>query len=81
VEATIMNDFLPLLVLLACPVAMILLMRGMHSQRAGRTDSVPDPRITALEEEVARLRAANPRQAEPPAAGGTPDEPARGPHR
>jgi hypothetical protein len=53
-----MNDFLPLLFLLVCPLAMLWMMRGMPGRRS------PDkpgshPRATALEEEVARLRAAN----------------------
>ena len=63
-----MTDYLPLLLLLVCPIAMLWMMRGMgHGSVTARTDSEPDPRIAALEEEVARLRAANPQRAEAPA--------------
>ena len=63
-----MRDYLPLLFLLVCPVAMLWMMRGMgHGSVTARADSEPDPRVAALEEELARLRAANPRHAEAPA--------------
>lgn len=53
-----MNDLLPLLFLLVCPLAMLWMMRGMPGMRSP-DKAGSDPRVTALEEEVARLRAAN----------------------
>ena len=57
---------LPLLILLACPLMMVLMMRGMHGgqDKSGPNNGqVPrthngDARIAELEREVTRLRAA-----------------------
>ena len=62
-----MSTYLPLLFLLACPVMMIFMMRGMnggHDESSGAkrntTATDPDPRdkrLADLEREVAGLRA------------------------
>jgi hypothetical protein len=57
-EATIMKDLLPLLFLLVCPLPMLWMMRGMPGMRSSDKPG-SDLRVIALEEEVARLRAAN----------------------
>jgi Protein of unknown function (DUF2933) len=45
-----MTDYLALLFLLVCPIAMLWMMRGMgHGSVTDRTDSEPDPRIAALD--------------------------------
>jgi len=67
-----MRDLLPILIILACPIMMIFMMRGMRTGRdkpepgrgpqAGNYGSHspdgpgPDPRIAQLEREVASLR-------------------------
>jgi hypothetical protein len=63
-----MQTYLPLLILLACPLMMIFMMRGMtsghdsgprsdHPANAGKPDA-RDERLAELEREVAELRAA-----------------------
>ena len=58
-----MWEYLPVLLLLACPLMMIFMMRGMGGMNHGsnsqhNADDKPDPakRIAALEAEVAALR-------------------------
>jgi len=77
-----MRDLLPLLFLLACPIMMIFMMRGMHggqdksegghSPQARHHDGhspqgrATDARIEQLEREVASLRAVPGEQPEHP---------------
>ena len=53
-----MENLLPLLVVLACPLMMIFMMKGMHGGHSAPT-RVPDERdrrIADLEKQVAELR-------------------------
>lgn len=60
----------PLALVLACPLMMIFMMKGMHGSGAGGqsmhghqqqpTLGPPEERIAQLEDEVARLKAAHP---------------------
>lgn len=51
-----MRSLLPLLIVLACPLMMIVMMRG-HGGHGGHGDHSPDDdRVAELEREVARLR-------------------------
>ena len=66
-----MGNYLPLLIILACPLMMIFMMRGMHGGhdmgaqdkdprhdgQAPRVDLLADQRIIDLERQVAELRA------------------------
>jgi hypothetical protein len=55
-----MEQLLFLLILLACPLAMFLMMRGGHGHQASHdpgNSPETDARITELEREIARLRA------------------------
>lgn len=60
-----MSQLLYLLLVLACPVMMMVMMRGMHGGHGKAADHPPavidatarDVRITELEREVADLRA------------------------
>ena len=66
-----MGNYLPLLIILACPLMMIFMMRGMHGGhdmgaqdkdprhdgQAPRVDLRADQRIIDLERQVAELRA------------------------
>ena len=66
-----MGNYLPLLIILACPLMMIFMMRGMHGGhdmgaqdkdpghdgQAPRVDLHADQRIIDLERQVAELRA------------------------
>jgi hypothetical protein len=70
-----MGNYLPLLLILACPLMMIFMMRGMHGGHdMGAEDKDPgqdgqappvdpraDKRIIELERQVAELRAARDR--------------------
>jgi hypothetical protein len=70
-EVPLMSNFLPYLFLLACPLMMVFMMRGMnhgvggHSGMAAAGDShdpaahwdARDDRLTELEREVSDLRA------------------------
>jgi hypothetical protein len=71
-----MNQFLFLLIVLACPLMMVFMMRSMHGghgEAEHAQNSVPqvvdttaqDARIAALEHEVARLRAEGPQDDDP----------------
>jgi Protein of unknown function (DUF2933) len=55
-----MNQILPYLFYLSCPISMggmmWFMMRGMHGGQAEQ--KAPDPRIDSLEREVQALRAA-----------------------
>ena len=64
-----MRTLIPLLIVLACPLMMIFMMRGMHGshgnddqptphdqQPRSRPDVARDERIAELEREVAALR-------------------------
>lgn len=60
-----MKELLPLLLVLACPLIMIIMMRGMHDGSDAHTDHMEhgtppappaDDRIAELEREVARLK-------------------------
>ena len=54
-----MWDYLPLLFLLACPLMMVFMMRGMGGMSHGADHTADDSeraRIAALEAEVSRLR-------------------------
>lgn len=69
-----MENWLPLLILLACPLMMVFMMRGMSHGRGGghsqdhqmnpAADDERDVRLAELEREVATLRAGTER---PPA--------------
>lgn len=48
--------FLPLV--LACPLMMVFMMRGMGGGSEAHDSAHPDPRLAQLEREVADLRAA-----------------------
>ena len=68
---TTMGNYLPLLLILACPLMMVFMMRGMHGGHdmgaedkdprheghAPRVDPPVDQRIIELERQVAELRA------------------------
>jgi hypothetical protein len=70
-----MGNYLPLLIILACPLMMVFMMRGMHGGhdmgaedkdprhdgQAPRVDPSADRRILDLERQVAELRAARDR--------------------
>ncbi len=74
-----MGNYLPLLIILACPLMMIFMMRGMHGGRdmgaqdrnprhdgqAPRVDPPDDQRILDLERQVAELRAERDRTERP----------------
>jgi hypothetical protein len=65
-----MGTWLPLLILLACPVMMLFMMKGMNGGHDNGSGTKPEPpttateldprdkRLAALEREVAGLRAA-----------------------
>ena len=67
-----MGNYLALLLILACPLMMVFMMRGMHGGHdmgaqdkdprhqghAPRVDPLADQRILDLERQVAELRAA-----------------------
>ena len=71
-----MGNYLPLLLILACPLMMVFMMRGMHGghgmgvedkdpghdPQAPRVDVSADERILDLERQVAELRSAARRQ-------------------
>lgn len=78
-----MQNLWPVLIVLACPVMMIFMMRGMgagHSTTsspppADQADHARDERIATLERELAELRSqsepsAHDRSASPPSLGG-----------
>lgn len=49
---------LPVLVLLACPLSMLVMMRGMNRANAEpETSTAPDPEVVGLRSEVDQLRA------------------------
>ena len=61
----ILRGLLPFVLLAACPIGMLIMMRGMHGghgQREGHAASNMDPdpasdtRLAAMEREIARLR-------------------------
>lgn len=68
-----MKEFLPILIVLACPLMMMFMMRGMHGgannqtgymghqmghgHMASPTRADDDERIAELEQEVAQLKA------------------------
>ena len=51
-----MGNYLPLLIILACPVMMIFMMRGMHGGHTPPVDPRADQRILDLERQVEGLR-------------------------
>ena len=68
---------LPLLVLAACPLSMLLMMRAMDSTANGcsRPESSAGQEIEALRAEVAALRAEQPREGDRLGADSAPASP------